>query len=198
MECFGYLKELCKAYGNETEFNRAYNGILSKDISQIYKIWKNETNNELKKSLLEAINTRFVKLGFVEFVINETGSSHVNTRIKKALKKSECCFPLYKKGLRDISTDALRDLPEYSIKNFETNELLFDCETLYNELCRLSHNNLSGIVERTTTVSDGQLIFIGEHYDKNLVEPMQYMFISCGRYIEKWLSDNVFNNKDCD
>lgn len=190
LECFAYLKSLCDEFFNNEKFYEIYKYMLFEDVCQIFKIWKKETDDNNQMVLLQGINSKLLVINFTE-TINPNGTiEEIKTDTNHKINQIKSNFHNMEKCITDRIENTLKELPEY---NTAANGV--DCATLYPELCRLSHNNISGIVERHTVLDDGQPIFCDEHPTDNLIYPVLYMFVACGRYIEWWLKDNVLTDK---
>lgn len=186
LECFVYLKRLCDEFFNNEKFYEIYKYMLLEDIRQIFKIWKKETNDNNKTRLLQGINSNLLVTNFTEAITPTGTTEEIETDIINKIKQIESNLSDMEPHITDRIENTLNKLPEYDATADGV-----DCSTLYPELCRLSHNNISGIVERHIVLDDGQPIFCDEHPTDNLIYPLLYMFVACCGYIEKWINANV-------
>lgn len=178
MECFANFSKLCSHF-NSSLFFEVYKTFIKKDILQIYQIADKEEIAEEKEFLMKTIVSKLRELGID---ISENDNAQISHNI-------------------DTIKNDLKNNKEYQITNLVLNSL--DClenvygnsakfaKTLYGNLCLLSHNNISGIAERLYKKDGDKIIFCGDHYTPELIKPIQELFVVCGKYIEKWLKDNI-------
>lgn len=178
MECFANFSKLCNNF-NSPLFFEVYKTFIKKDILQISKIADAEEIAEEKDFLIKTIVSKLRELGID---ISENDNAQISHNID-AIKN-------YLRNNREYQTTTLVLNSLDSLENVYGNNTKFT-KTLYGDLCRLSHNNISGIAERLYKKEGDKITFCGDHYTSELIKPIQELFVVCGKYIEKWLKDNV-------
>ena len=179
LECFANFSMLCE-YFDSPLFLEKYKILLKKDILQIFKIAELEEDEKEKNFLM---NTVVLKIREAEIDdLAEGDNAKIEDIIKNIRKEINNCEEYKTTNLVLKSLDYLENVYGDNTKF---------AKTIYAELCNLSHNNISGIAERFYKDIEGKFGFCGEHYTAGLITPTQEMFIACGKYIERWIKNNI-------